>query len=101
MKEKIKEKKDEILNDINTINTITKKKLKSNNYKKALLLAINLGFFNSRKTYSLYISSPFLYKNINKEILVKDTLKKLEDNYTKLNYFILKHVRKNKIINII
>jgi hypothetical protein len=98
MKEKIKEKTDEIKNNIKAINKITKNKKLKSDYRKALLLAINLGFFTPKKTYSLFISSPFLYKNINKEIMVKDALKKLEDIYIELNYFVLQHVRKIKLL---
>ena len=93
MREKIKEKTDEILNNINEINEIKKKqKLIDDNYKKALLLTINSGFLKPRKIYPLYLSSPYLNKNINKYIMIKDSLKKLEETHIKLNYFILEHV---------
>ena len=93
MRDKIKEKTDEILSNIKEINEIkNKQKLINDNYCKALLLTLNLGFLKPRKTYSLYISSPYLYKNIKKDIMIKDSLKKLEENYIKLKYFILEHV---------
>ena len=93
IKEKIKEKKDDILNQINTINQITQKhKIVNENYRKALLLSLNLGFLLPKKIYSLYISSPYLYNNIKKEVLLRVALKKLENDYIKLNYFILEHV---------
>ena len=93
IKDKIKEKKDDIVDQTNTINQITQKnKIVNENYKKALLLSLNLGFLLPKKIYSLYISSPYLYNNIKKEVLLRVALKKLENDYIKLNYFILEHV---------
>ena len=93
MREKVKEKTDEVLNNIKAINEIKKRqKLINENYRKALLLTLNLGFLKPKKTFSLYLSSPYLNKNIKKEIMIKDILKKLEESYIKLNYFILEHV---------
>lgn len=93
IKEKIKEKKDDIVSQINAINEITQKhKIINENYRKALLLSLNLGFLQPKKVYSLYISSPYLYNNIKKEVMLRVALKKLETDYTKLNYFILEHV---------
>ena len=62
------------------------------NYTKALLLSINLGFLSPKKTFSLYISSQYLYKNIKKEIMLRKKLKELDEHYTKLNFFIINHV---------
>ena len=77
MREKIKEKKDEIISNINAINNIKKKeKMIHDNFTKALLLTLNLGFLNPRKTYSLYILSPYLNKNIDKQVMINHTLKK-------------------------
>ena len=70
------------------------------NFTKALLLTLNLGFLSPRKTYSLYILSPYLNKNIDKQVMIKHTLKKLEEQFIKLNYFILEHVSIN-IFNLI
>ena len=101
MREKIKEKKDEIISNINAINNIKKKeKMIHDNFTKALLLTLNLGFLNPRKTYSLYILSPYLNKNIDKQVMINHTLKKLEEQFIKLNYFILEHVSIN-IFNLI
>ena len=93
IRNQIKEKSENIINTINTINQITKKKNKSNeNYKKTLLLSINSGFFKPRKMFTLYKSSPYFYKNIKKEIMLKKYLDKMEKELIKLNYFILQHV---------
>ena len=101
IKEKIKEKKDDIVNQINAINEITQKhKTINENYRKALLLSLNSGFLLPKKIYSLYISSPYLYNNIKKEVMLRVALKKLETDYTKLNYFILEHVSYISIFNI-
>ena len=95
IRKQIKEKSENIINTINTINQITKKKNPINeNYKKALLLAINSGFFKPRKMYNFYKSSHYLYKNIKKEIMLKKYLDKMEKELIKLNYFILQHVSK-------
>ena len=93
IRKQIKEKSENIINTINTINEITKKKPKSNeNYKKALLLSINSGFFKPRKMFNIYKSSPYFYKNIKKEVMLKRYLAKMEKELIKLNYFILQHV---------
>ena len=95
IRNQIKEKSANIINTINTINQITKKKNPINeNYKKALLLSINSGFFKPRKMYNLYKSSSYLYKNMKKEIMLKRYLDKMEKELIKLNYFILQHVSK-------
>ena len=93
IRNQIKEKSENIINTINTINQITKKKPKSNeNYKKALLLSINSGFFKPRKMFNIYKSSPYFYKNIKKEVMLKKYLSKMEKELIRLNYFILQHV---------
>ena len=95
IRKQIKEKSENIINTINTINNITKKKnpqLININNKKALLLSINAGFFKPRQVFNIYISSPYFYKNIKKEIMLKNYLNKMEKELIKLNYFILQHV---------
>ena len=93
IRKQIKEKSENIINTINTINKITKKKNTNNvNYKKALLLSLNSGFFKPRQVFNIYISSPYFLKNIKKEIMLKKYLNKLEKELIKLNYFILQHV---------
>ena len=96
IRDQIKEKSENIINTINTINQITKKKTHINdNYKKALLFSINSGFFKPRQTFKIYISSPYFYKNIRKEVMLKKYLDKMEKELIKLNYFILQHVSIN------
>ena len=99
IRNQIKEKSENIINTINTINQITKKKnpssMKNDNYKKALLLALNSGFFKPRQMFKIYISSPYFLKNIKKEVMLKKYLNKMEKELIKLNYFILQHVSIN------
>ena len=93
IRKQIKEKSENIINTINTINKITKKKPYQNeNYKKALLLSLNSGFFKPRKVFNMYIKHPYFYKNIKKEVMLKKYLNKMEKELIKLNYFILQHV---------
>ena len=80
-------KKNELENKL-----ITKKQKQIDNYRKALILSLNSGFFKPRNIYNLFTFSPYIYNNINISIMLKKTITTLEQENKKLTDFISKHV---------
>ena len=82
-----------LLKNYDDENVIENKEIKQIiNYRKALILSLNSGFFKPRNIYKLFTKSPYIYNNINIRVMLEKTIIHLERENKKLTNFISKHV---------